>query len=563
MNMKGKLHFVLHSHLPYVLGHGTWPHGTDWLFEAAAETYIPILIEFEQLEKEGVPFKLSIGLTPILSEQLAHRQFVGGFEAYLEQKIVDARQNREAFVAVGDNEMADLAEMWEAEYTKIKRYFEHDLKRDIISGFRRLQDRGKIEIITCAATHGYLPLLGTDESVRAQVKAGIDSYRRLFGRDPKGIWMPECAYRPAYEWKPPVGNYSPFMRQGVEEILFESGIEWTVADSHLLIGGESKGVYIDRFSSLKALWARFAESYTPAETVEKDTLKPYMVSSTGAPKGTAFFFRDPDTSLQVWSGEWGYPGNPAYLDFHKKHFPGGHRYWRVTDSKADLADKLIYRPDWIDATIKDQAAHFAKLVAETVSEGGILTAPFDAELFGHWWFEGPRWIAQVAREIAKMENVEMTTGSEALIENPPEEVLNLPEGSWGQGGFHYIWLNEWTEWTWKHVYNAERKMVELVEEWAEKGKNPKIGEVLTQAGRELLLLEASDWQFLISTWSARDYAEIRIGFHADAFEHLAKIAQTLLDGGTLSQTDRTRFVLLAEQDNPFPDLNLNYWLKKR
>jgi len=561
--MGGKLHFVLHSHLPYVLGHGTWPHGTDWLFEAAAETYIPLLREFGKLDNEGVPYHLSIGLTPILSEQLAHRQFIGGFESYLEQKIVDARQNREAFVAIGDKAMADLAEMWENEYSSVKRFFEQTLRRDIISGFRKLQDAGKLEIITCAATHGYLPLLGTDESVRAQVKAGIDSYERLFGRIPKGIWMPECAYRPAYEWKPPVGNYPAFDRKGVEEILFDAGIEWTVADSHLLVGGEAKGVYIDRYSSLKALWARFSESYTATENVEKDTLKPYMVSSTGAPKGTAFFFRDPDTSLQVWSGEWGYPGNPAYLDFHKKHFPGGHRYWRVTDSEADLADKKIYHPDWIEDTIREQAAHFAGLVVEKLADGGILTAPFDAELFGHWWFEGPRWLAQVAREIAKADDVEMTSGSEALRLEPPTEVLRVPEGSWGQGGFHYIWLNEWTEWTWKHIYKAENSMVKLVEDWVEKGQDKKIGEILTQAGRELLLLESSDWQFLISTWSARDYADTRVGFHVDAFEHLAGMAETLLAGETLSQTDHTRYILLSEQDNPFPNLNLMHWRTKR
>lgn len=563
--MAGKLHFVLHSHLPYVLGHGTWPHGTDWLFEAASETYIPLLREFGKLDAEGVPFRLSIGLTPILSEQLAHRQFIAGLESYLEQKIVDARQNREAFVAVGDSDMADLAEMWEKEYSDIKRYFEHELHRNIIKGFRDLQDSGKLEIITCAATHGYLPLLGTDESVRAQVNAGIDSYERLFGRKPKGIWMPECAYRPAYNWKPPVGNYASFDRRGVEEILHEAGIEWTVADSHLLIGGEAKGVYIDRYKSLKALWARFAESYKPGEDeeIQKDILTPYMVSSTGAAVGTAVFFRDPDTSLQIWSGEWGYPGNPAYLDFHKKHFPGGHRYWRVTDSKADLADKKIYHPEWIRETIDDQAAHFTKLVTEKLADGGILTAPFDAELFGHWWFEGPRWLAQVARNVAKEEGVEMTSGSEALSEEPPKEVIVMPEGSWGQGGFHYIWLNEWTEWTWKHIYEAENRMVELVEKWIDKGKDDEIGQIIRQAGRELLLLESSDWQFLISTWSARDYAENRISFHNNAFKHLANSAETLLEGGELSAEDHTRYVLLSEQDNPFPELDIEYWLKKK
>ncbi len=559
----GKLHLVLHSHLPYVIGHGTWPHGTDWLYEAAAETYIPLLREFLKLTEDKVPFRLSIGLTPILCEQLAHRQFPGAFESYLEQKIADACQNREAFRAVGDKHLADLAEMWDSEYSEVKHFFEDKIHRNIIAAFRELQDAGCIEVITSAATHGYLPLLGTDESVRAQVATGVASYKRHFGRAPRGFWMPECAYRPAYRWKPPVGEQiAPFDRRGIEEILHEAGLEWTIVDSHLLLGGETRGVYIDRYEALKALWARFAESYvSPEGDTEKSTLFPYMLSSTGRAVGTACFVRDPDTGLQVWSGEWGYPGNPAYLDFHKKHFPGGHRYWRVTDSKADLADKDFYHPEWVENALDEQATHFTTLVAERLSEGGVVTAPFDAELFGHWWFEGPRWIAKVARKIAETPEIEMVTGSEALEIYSPKEAVKLPEGSWGQGGFHYIWLNEWTEWTWKYIYEAERRMLRLIEKWESAGEDSVIKEMLIQAGRELLLLESSDWQFLISTWSARDYAESRMSFHYDAFTRLANSVERALDGEKPTPEEHTRFVLLSEQDNPFPELKLEFWKK--
>jgi len=560
---KTYFHLVLHSHLPYVLGHGTWPHGTDWLFEASAETYIPLLQEFDKLIEEDVPFALSIGLTPVLCEQLSDRQFSGMFENYLENKISSARQNREEFIAIGDRQLAEIAEMWENKYSEIKEYFNENLDRDIINGFKKLQDKGYLEIITCAATHGYLPLLGTDESVRAQVKAGIESYKRHFGQKPHGIWMPECAYRPAYRWKAPVGDDEPFERRGVEEILYSEGIEWTVVDSHLLLGGESQGVYIDRYEALKSLWARFAENYTPIEgQKEKTTYKPYMLSSTGQPMGTAIFVRDPKTALQVWSGEWGYPGNPAYLDFHKKHFPGGHRYWRVTDSQADLADKKIYHLEWIEDTLEEQASHFVNMVASRLDREGVLTAPFDAELFGHWWFEGPRWIGKVARKMHENPNIQMTTGIGALEKFPPNEAVKLPEGSWGQGGFHYIWLNEWTKWTWKNIYQAEHKMIELVGEWKKAGEPENVEKYLTQAGRELLLLEASDWQFLISTWSARDYADNRISFHFDAFNKLTGIVEKMLEGGQISEEDATFYSLLYEQDSPFPNLKVEYWLEK-
>ncbi|HHS51153.1 MAG TPA: DUF1957 domain-containing protein [candidate division Zixibacteria bacterium] len=560
--MTGKLHFVLHSHLPYVMGHGTWPHGTDWLFEAASETYIPILMAFDELSAKGVPFDMSIGLTPILCEQIAHRQFSGALEAYLEQKITDARQNREVFSATGEAELEALAEMWEESFTRVKDFFVHKIKRDILGAFRELQDAGRIEIITSAATHGYLPLLGTDEAVRGQIFTGVKTYEKHFGRKPRGVWMPECAYRPAYNWKPPIGDGKPFNRRGVEELLHEAGIEWTVADSHLLIGGESQGVYIDRFESLRALWVRFAENYAPPEKIaERTTLKPYLVTSTGKPEGTAFFFRDPDTALQVWSAEWGYPGNPAYLDFHKKHFPGGHRYWRVTGADIDLADKKIYVPEWIDGALEEQADHFVSVVRKRLENGGLLTAPFDAELFGHWWFEGPRWLAKVAEKIAKTPDIEMVSGSTALKLHPPEEAIAIPEGSWGQGGFHYIWLNEWTEWTWRHIYEAERKMTELVSRWIEAGKPKAAGEALEQAARELLLLESSDWQFLISTWSARDYAENRIFFHNDAFGKLADAIERILDGTEISPKEMTRYRILAEQDSPFRNIDPALWAK--
>lgn len=560
---KGKLHIILHSHLPYVLGHGTWPHGTDWLFEAASETYIPLLIEFEKLIEEDIPFKMSISITPILCEQLEHRFFAGGFINYLEQKISSARQNREVFHAIGENELAKLAEMWESEFFKIRVFFEDNLGSSIIGGFKRLQDEGRIEIITCAATHGYLPLLGTDESVIAQIRTGVSSYERFFDKKPDGIWLPECAYRPAYNWKPPVDDWPTFDRIGVEEALFDESILWTTVDSHLLVGGETMGVYIDRYESLKALWARFSEKYSPAPCdSEKTTLIPYIISSPGKSAGCAVLFRDADTGLQVWSGEYGYPGNPAYLEFHKKHFPGGHRYWRVTNAKADLADKEIYHPEWITDTIAEQASHFVSLVENKLENGGVLTAPFDAELFGHWWFEGPRWLSEVARRVAKNNKIGMTTGSEAIRENPPKEVLALPEGSWGQGGFHFIWLNEWTEWTWRKIYKAEYRFKELIKKWAEKGSDAQIEKILIQTARELLLLESSDWQFLISTWSARDYAENRILFHYDAFDKLAGYSEKLLDGQKLTHEERTRFSLLAEQDNPFPDLKLDFWLIK-
>ena len=205
--IKGKLVFVLHSHLPYVLSHGKWPHGMDWINEAAAETYIPLLRVFERLVAEGISPKITIGITPVLSEMLADEQFMIEFTSYLDQKIAAAAVDAGEFYRIGDKKLHNLARMWEDFYRDTRTYFTEHLNRNITGIFKRLQDEGHIEIITCAASHSYLPLLGEDTSVQAQIKLGVSTYQRYFDRQPRGIWLPECAYRPAYEWSPPVEGF--------------------------------------------------------------------------------------------------------------------------------------------------------------------------------------------------------------------------------------------------------------------------------------------------------------------------------------------------------------------
>ncbi|HDS08880.1 MAG TPA: DUF1957 domain-containing protein, partial [Firmicutes bacterium] len=441
----------------------------------------------------------------------------------------------------------------------------------ILKAFKKLQDNGHLEIITCGATHGYFPLLSEDTSVQAQVKAAIYSYERFFGRKPLGIWLPEAAYRPSYEWNPPADHPSkdwPRLRKGVEEILFENGIKYFFVDSHLLKGGKHVGVYIDRFKILKELWKQFESNYHERpEEAEKIPYLPYLVSSTGGKKAVAIFTRDPETGLQVWSGEYGYPGDGNYLDFHKKHFPGGLRYWRVTSAKADLGDKLPYYVDKAFGRIPEQAGHFADLISDVLEKGCkgikdetevIVTAPFDTELFGHWWFEGPNWIYQVLKYLHEKGKVNLKTAGEFLKDNPPTRIISIPEGSWGQGGFHYIWMNEWTKWTWKHVYQAEYMMKEIVkpDDWE---KDEFLKKLIQQLARELLILQASDWQFLISTWSARDYAEMRITKHSEDFLKLHEIIVEYKKNGKLSSSQQKYFDYLFDRDRIFPEVDPGWW----
>ena len=539
--MKGYLAFVLHSHLPYVVGHGRWPHGAEWLHEATAETYIPILKVLNKLAEEGIRPAITIGITPVLQEQLRDPRFKSGFKEYVKNKIESAKNDQKEFAKLGFKRREKVAHFWIDFYSQTLEYFEK-INEDILGQFKKLQDEGQIEIITSAATHGYLPLLLKDESVDLQVRVGREAYLHNLGVKPEGIWPPELAYRPAYRWKPPVGEYPEYDRAGVEEFYSKYGINYFLVDQHLLKGGKAIGTYLSIFEGLKALWEKFQKEVNIIAETERKPYKPYYAISPNRDKPVGFFTRDPESALQVWSRDWGYPGNPNYLEFHKRHFPGGHKYWRVTDPKADLAAKEEYDPEATRGPLEEQSEHFVGIVEGIVASNQmderppIVVSPYDSELFGHWWFEGPEWLYLVIKKLNARGNVKTVTLSEYFEKYPPIEVVTLPEGSWGEGGFHWVWLNENTEWTWKHIYSVESRIYPILDELKAKGGDDAqlLWSLLV---RQLLLLQASDWQFLITTWSARDYAEARFSMHKENIEKLMEIARNFLREGKLSNRD--------------------------
>ena len=569
---RGYASIVLHSHLPYVLAHGRWPHGTDWLCEAAAETYLPIGRILNELVAEGYTPKLTIGLSPVLCEQLADSSFKSEFVVYLNQKIKAAQQDAEEFYRHDEQQMLVNARIWERWYSETLQHFSQ-IGQDILFEFRKLQEDGYLEIITCGATHGYYPLLSRDESLQAQTKAAVKNYRKHFGRSPRGIWLPECAYRPSYKWtSPQLVNGKPltYLRKGVDEFLSENGLDFFIIDSPLLKGGKSAGVYIDRFEALKILWGQFEKSYHPrAEEFDKTPREVYLVSSaTEGKKPTAIFTRDPDTGILVWSGEHGYPGDGNYLDFHKKRFPGGLRYWAVTSPKSDLADKVEYHLETALARTTENAGHYVATIADLLttyqkSSGheGILVAPYDAELFGHWWCEGPQFLKEVLKQLCVSDTVALTFLSEDLDRRKPTRVVSIPEGSWGEGNHHYIWLNDENAWTWKHIYECEDKMCALARWWREHPDRQdfQLRDLLEQAARELMVLSASDWQFLISTWAARDYAELRLAEHYADFKRIAQIADKKIGGEPISDGDWTFFADCKARDTLFPEIEIDWF----
>jgi len=563
----GYLALTLHAHLPYVVNHGTWPHGIEWLLEAAAETYLPLLRVLANLERDGVPANFNINLSPILLEQLSHPFFLAEFPRYLNRKVLAAREDEAYFIQSGDAHLTETARFWNRFFSTALHDF-NALGGNIVQGFRHFNDTGSIEILTCAATHGYMPLLGTDESVRAQVRTAVATHIRHLGKRPRGIWLPECGYRPAGFWSYPVvpagsnGSYPGFVRIGVEQALSESSLDYFFVDTHLIENSyRSSSPYATPGSVL-----RDPEVDHATHATQRSLYQPYYVDGPYDKRfATSVFPRDPSTGLQVWSGDTGYPGDANYLDFHKKRYPGGHRYWQVTGSRVDIGDKLVYWPQQAAERVKQHAEHFVALVYRSLQSSldnsipPVLCAPFDAELFGHWWFEGPMWLETVCRTLHEQATGLATiTCSEYLDRYPRAGFVSMPEGSWGAEGKHQVWMNSDTSWTYTHIYPAELYTREVCSsgKWRDSALGARI---VQQLCRELLLLESSDWQFLITTGAARDYAETRFLTHNDQFLELKSIWQAFDHDGTINEHMTNRLAEIEHRDTIFPDIDPGLW----
>lgn len=602
MGAQGAFTFVLHSHLPYARLAGRWPHGEEWIHEAASETYLPLLNALYDLKERGIRYKLTLGITPTLAEQLTDPLVLEHFDDYLEMRLTAAQKDMGLFApeqgeiksyanpyeAINQDEhafqrniaemavyspvpleiteptqphMAALARWYYDWYSSVKRLFNERFKRDIIGAFRQLQDEGYIEIITCAATHAYLPLLSRDSSIIAQLKVGIQTHERLFGKRPTGIWLPECAYRPAYE------DEAGTLRPGIEHFLAQEGIKVFFVETHTITGGQPVGVANgDIIGPYGAVKRRYVVPASPQPMPQRTatTFEGYYVSDSGAAgqvnhnSGVAAIGRNNETGHQVWSSQIGYPGDFDYREFHKKAGTSGLQYWRVSGDRVDLGNKDLYHPDWADIKVDQHAEHFAHMVGDLLRDYhehtgnyGILASNFDTELFGHWWFEGINWLAKVIQHLAASPEIDMMTASEYITQHPPQTTLHLPESSWGAGGTHFTWDNSETHWMWEPIHECEGIMEDLVVRFGTARADEEI--VLKQAARELLLMQSSDWPFLVTTGQAREYAIQRFSQHLERFKQLA---DSLLNGSP----DVAYATNLYELDKVFADIDYR-WFK--
>ncbi len=522
------LALILHAHLPFVRHpeHEDFLE-EDWLFEAITETYLPLLRLLRRLHAEGARVRLTISLTPPLCAMLRDELLQTRYLRHLDRLISLARQ--EITRHRHHSQLLELGHFYERFFTEARRLFADELGRDVVRAFRELQDAGVLEIIASAATHGFLPLLQHfPEAQRAQIRIGCDDYRENFGRAPVGFWLPECGYS-----------------EGLDALLQEANIRWFVVDTHGLMHARPRPAF-----------GQFAPCFTPA--------------------GPAAFARDRESNREVWSAEAGYPGDPVYRDFYRdlgydrseaelREFvrPAGVRkftgikYHRVSGSSSD--EKEFYNPGWA-AAAADEHAHdffeklrgrFQGLAVEDFD--AIVTSPFDAELFGHWWFEGPRFLESFLRETAAQPSAfQLTTPEEYLAKHPAHQIVRLSPSSWGENGFNGVWLHEKNAWIYPLLHSATRRMIELARAHRD-AVDPLVERALRQAARELLLAQSSDWAFLLKTQTAPEYAAARTRQHLERFSRLAD----QLFAGEIE----VDFLAGCEARTPiFPNLNWRYYL---
>jgi 1,4-alpha-glucan branching enzyme len=491
---KGYFALVLHAHLPFVR-HPEDPTVMEeqWLYEGITGTYLPLIQMFEGLVADGVQYRCTVSLSAPLMTMLTDDLLKERYARYLDRLIELAEKELDR--TRHEPHYQRLAQMYFDRFQSIRHTWRcHE--GDLVRAFRRLMDAGRIEVITSTATHAFFPLLDRNwAALRAQVHVAADLYERHFGRRSLGMWLGECGYVP-----------------GVDELLREAAIRYFFVDTHALLYADKRPAY---------------GSYAPLY----------------CPTGVAAFGRDTESSQQVWSAKEGYPGDPHYRDFYRDIgfdlpmeyigpyvHPEGHRIYTGIKYQAithnQLHDKWVYNPDIAQQKAADHATDFrinrqkqAEHLSHHMDRPPIIVSPYDAELYGHWWYEGPQFLSYLFRQLHhNQSDIETITPGDYLERHPTNQLATPCASSWGQEGYGSYWCDESNAWTYRHLHVAAERMVELAR--THRSADALTERALNQAARELMLAQSSDWPFIMKTGTTVPYATRRFNEHIIRFNRL-------------------------------------------
>ena len=520
----GYVALVLHAHLPFV----RHPDRDDyleerWLQEAVCECYLPLLQSLERLRAEQIPFRFTLSISPtlmaMLDDPLLRRRTLRYLDAGIDLADREVRYTR-------GTPVEPVAHFYRHRLRSLRRLYVDSYRGDLLGAVHDFARSGYIDLITCAATHSFLPAYQEQPAVvRAQVQVAVQAFQARFGHPPRGFWLPECGYYP-----------------GVERFLLEAGVQFVFLETHGLTHARPR-----------------------------PPMGPYAHIWT--PQGLAVFGRDPLSSKQVWSSHEGYPGDSAYRDFYRDigfereaaHLgvlagPAGVRsftgfkYHRVT---GPTDQKELYDRWAAEQTVVRHAAHFVRSRVAQVAElrgilpGGpppLVVAPYDAELFGHWWFEGPDFLEHLARAAIQVDGVRFVTPGDYIdMHGQGQGVAEPGYSSWGDRGYADFWVDGENHWLYRHLHAAGRSMQRLAREPGPGAQG--LARALNQAARELLLAQASDWAFILRSGTATDYAHRRVQQHLTRFHRIAHAV------GQGEMPDSSWFAAVEAADNLFPHLD--------
>lgn len=513
--MHSYLCLIFHTHLPFVRNVAAPVLEENWLFEAIHESYLPLLQMLDRWQNENIRGKITFSLTPTLCAMLQDDLL----QSRISARIKKARELSEKEITRHKNhpQLLTLAEHYQQHFANIDDYYHRVIQRDLIARFRHHAHQERIEIIASCATHAVLPLLADVSSMMRQINIGIQAHQHYLAKTPTGFWLPECAYTPQ------CGKF-----------LHNAGIKYTMVGSHAFLYATPRppcGVY----------------------------------APTKTPEGIIVLARDHECSAQVWNAKTGYPSNGQYREFYrdlgwdgdddylrdyfaveKTRHDLGFKYHRVT-GEVDLAHKDFYSPKNAQAQVKIHAQDFvdqryaqSSRLREQLNFTPIITAPYDTELFGHWWYEGVDFIDHVVR-LSENSALKIVTPNEVL--NEASATITPAVSTWG--GYFYTWLNGENDWLYPQLFSAQ-KIYQDVEQ------TPTVNEWQTRLRQqmlcELLLAQASDWSFILTTRTVPNYARQQITTHLQNFHQLHQ----LFIGDATNATISEPFIKqLSSENNAF------------
>jgi 1,4-alpha-glucan branching enzyme len=534
MNKTPVISIVLHAHSPFFHHpEKLSPSEERWFFESLSETYLPLLEVFDRLDADHIPFRMALSLSPTLCHMLGDEQLMDRYLDYTDRRIEFGLRE---IKRTGRNKKAQKIARFLYDKMVDKRVlFTERYEKKLLGVFDLYQKKGRLELMTTAATHAFLPFYtGSPQGIQAQFEVAVASHRSCFGRYPQGFWLPELGWS---------SELDPWLRS--------YNFAYTITDPCALVLGEPP-----------AKWGTFFPVRTPAGV---------FVLGRDFYSGAALAEMRREPAYRDNRRDIGYELPPEkvkpFLGAGGIRTPTGYRYWKTGDGR-----KSFYDPAAAQAAVRKQVRAFLEAgisrlwAAEKMmnASGGcpsderraLALCAWSADDLGCFWHEGPQFLENLFREGLRREDVRFMTPGEYLFKQDASLIQTMvPEfSSGGNNGYAETWLDASNDWMYRHVMRALDRMVELAERFPD---NTGLEErTLNQAAREILLVQSSDWSKMLYRQESAEYARNQIEMNLRNFT-------TIYEALGSNYISTEWLTTLEQRHNIFPHINYRIFRRKK